>query len=53
MTQLPSINLASVSDQVQHLVDHGMTVNTRGFAERSLAHIGFERLSSYWKPFES
>ena len=53
MTQLPSINLASVPDQVQHLVDRGMSVNNLGAAERSLTHIGFERLSSYWKPFES
>ena len=49
VTQQPSINLASVPAQVQHLIDHGMTVNNRGFAERSLTHIGFERLSSYWK----
>ena len=53
MTQQSSINLASVPDQVQHLVDRGMAVNNRGTAERSLTHIGFERLSSYWKPFES
>ena len=30
-----------------------MVVNNRGVAERSLTHVGFERLSSYWKPFES
>ena len=30
-----------------------MSVNNRGAAERSLTHIGFERLSSYWKTFES
>ena len=53
MIQPPSINLASVPDQVQHLVDRGMSVNNRGAAERSLTHIGFERLRSYWKPFES
>ena len=53
MSQQPSINLASVPDQVQQLVDRGMAVNNRGVAERSLTHIGFERLSSYWKPFES
>ena len=53
MTQQLFINLASVPDQVQHLINHGMTVNNRGLAERSLTHIGFERLSSYWKPFES
>ena len=53
MSQQPSINLASVPDQVQQLVDRGMAVNNRGVAERSLTHIGFDRLSSYWKPFES
>ena len=30
-----------------------MAINNRRSAERSLTHIGFERLSSYWKPFES
>ena len=49
----PSLSLASVHDQIQHLVDRGMTVENRAFAERCLNHIGFERLSFYWKPFES
>ena len=53
MTQPPSINLASVTGQVQHLINRQMIVSDRGVAERSLTHIGFERLSSYWKPFES
>ena len=42
MTQSPSINLTSVPDQVQHLLDRGMAVNNRGAAERSLTHIGFD-----------
>ena len=46
-------NLASVSDQVQNLVDRGMVVNNRDLAERTLTHVGFQRLSSYWQPFES
>ena len=53
MSSSASQNLASVSDQVQHLVDRGMIVNNRGVAERTLTHVGFERLRSYWNPFES
>ena len=53
MTQPPSIDLASVTDQVQQLINRRMIVSDRSAAERSLTHIGFERLSSYWKPFES
>ena len=30
-----------------------MTVNDRGVTERTLTHVGFQRLSSYWQPFES
>ena len=53
MSSASSQNLGSVPDQVQHLVDRGMVVNNRGVAERTLTHVDFERLSSYWKPFES
>ncbi len=30
-----------------------MTVDDRGVAERTLTHVGFHRLGSYWQPFES
>ena len=53
MAQHMSIALTSIPDQVQHLVNRGMVVDDRGVAERSLTHIGFERLSSYWTPLES
>ena len=43
----------SLPDQVQNLVDRGMSVNNRGVAERTLTHVGFQRLSLYWQPFES
>ena len=43
----------SVKEQIRYLQDKGMTVPNRGLAERSLNHIGFQRLSAYWKPFES
>ena len=41
------------SDQVQNLVDRGMIISDRDLAERTLTHVGFQRLSSYWQPFES
>ena len=53
MSQSPSINLTSVPDQVQHLIDRGMIIGDRSAATRSLTHIGFQRLSSYWRSFES
>ena len=53
MSQSPSINLTSPCDQVQHLIDRGMTIHDRAAAARSLTHIGFQRLSSYWRSFES
>ena len=42
----------SVTDQIQHLLSQGMTLSNTERAERALNHIGFHRLSSYWKPFE-
>ena len=42
----------SVTDQIQHLSSQGMTLSNTERAERDLKHIGFHRLSSYWKPFE-
>ena len=53
MTSSVPQNLASASEQVQNLVDRGMTVSDRALAERTLTHVGFQRLSSYWQPFES
>ena len=47
------MSLTPIPDQIQHLVDLGMIVNDRRSAERSLTHIGFQRLSAYWKPFQS
>ncbi len=43
----------SVKEQIKYLQDKGMAVPNPEFAERSLNHIGFHRLSAYWKPFES
>ena len=42
----------SVSDQIQYLSSQGMNLSNTERAERTLNHIGFHRLSSYWKPFE-
>ena len=42
----------SVSDQIQYLSAQGMNLPNTKRAERTLNHIGFHRLSSYWKPFE-
>ena len=42
----------SVADQIQYLSDRGMNLPDIGQAERTLSHIGFHRLNSYWKPFE-
>lgn len=53
MTSSVPSNLASASDQVQNLVDRGMAVSDRALAERTLTHVGFQRLGSYWQPFES
>ena len=53
MTSSVPPHLASPSDQVQNLVERGMTVSDRGIAERTLTHVGFQRLRSYWQPFES
>ena len=52
MTQSRSQNLISVADQVQHLVERGMSVRDDALAKRILTHIGFQRLSAYWRPFE-
>lgn len=43
---------ATVADQIAYLVNRGMAVPDHDLAERCLNHIGFHRLSSYWKPFE-
>ena len=43
----------SVADQIQFLSDQGMTFPNVPRAERTLSHVGFHRLSSYWKPLES
>ena len=53
MTSTTPQNFASASDQVQNLVDRGMTISDRDLAERTLTHVGFQRLGSYWQPFES
>ena len=50
---LSSSSLTSVTDQIQNLVDRGMGINDPALAERCLNHIGYQRLSAYWKPFES
>ena len=42
----------SVVDQIQYLSDQGMEFSDTERAKRTLNHIGFHRLSSYWKPFE-
>ena len=42
----------SVSDQIEHLLAQGMHIQDKELAERCLTHIGFHRLSSYWKRFE-
>ena len=42
----------SVADQIQHLSAQGMNFQDTAVAERTLNHIGFHRLSAYWKPFE-
>ena len=39
--------------QIEYLLDHGMAVSNTVVAKRALNHIGFDRLSAYWKPFES
>ena len=43
----------SVTDQIQYLLAQGMALPNIEGAERTLNHVGFHRLSSYWKPFES
>lgn len=43
----------SVRDQIQYLLAQGMALPDIDRAERTLNHVGFHRLSSYWKPFES
>ena len=43
----------SVTDQIQYLLAQGMAIPDPQRAERTLNHVGFHRLSSYWKPFES
>ena len=42
----------SVADQIEYLSAQGMNLPNTELAERTLNHIGFHRLSSYWKPFE-
>lgn len=42
----------SVTDQIKYLSSQGMNLPNTDRAERILNHIGFHRLSSYWKPFE-
>ena len=42
----------SVNDQIQYLSARGMALPNVERAERTLNHVGFHRLSSYWKPFE-
>ena len=42
----------SVVDQIQYLSAQGMNFPDIERAKRTLNHIGFHRLSSYWKPFE-
>ena len=42
----------SVVDQIQYLSAQGMNFPDIEGAKRTLNHIGFHRLSSYWKPFE-
>ena len=44
---------ASISEQVRYLVDRGMHLPDTALAERCLGHIGFHRLSSYWRPLET
>ena len=42
----------SVVDQIQYLSAQGMNFPDTERAKRTLNHIGFHRLRSYWKPFE-
>ena len=51
MTQ--KVEPTSVGDQILFLLDQGMNFSNLSGAERTLSHVGFHRLSSYWKPFES
>ena len=44
---------ASPTDQVQNLVNRGMSITNQGLAERTLTHVGFQRMSEYWQPFET
>ena len=53
MTSSAPQNPVSVSGQVQNLVDRGMNISDRDLAERTLTHVGYQRLRSYWQPFES
>ena len=43
----------SPTDQVQNLVSRCMTVRNQGLAQRTLTHVGFQRMSEYWQPFET
>ena len=42
----------TVSDQLNHLAGLGMVIPDRAWAVHCLRHIGYHRLSSYWRPFE-
>ena len=42
----------SVAAQIQYLSAHGMNFSDIERAKRTLNHIGFHRLSSYWQPFK-
>ena len=42
----------SISEQMHYLVSRGMGLPDTALAERCLTHIGFHRLSAYWRPFE-
>ena len=43
----------SVTDQVQHLIDRGMTIQDMDSAVRCLTHIVYHRLANYWQPFQT
>ena len=43
----------SPTDQVQNLALRGMTVRNQGLAQKTLTHLGFQRMSEYWQPFET
>ena len=41
-----------IADQIDKLIDLGMTIDDRALAEHCLQHISYYRLSAYWLPFE-